>query len=119
MVVLCTMPGVILMLIVRKTAKMLIPLCGECDARWRAAKAWTIAAIVILLAAIAFPYVLREPGLLLIGFLLGLGAFLGILLGVVNPALLRARRIDAEKITIVGVHERAARYIVKQAKRER
>lgn len=115
-IVLCTMPGIILMLLVRKSAKMVIPLCEVCDAKWRGAKVWIAAAVGILIASLFIPFALGEPQALLVGLLVGFGAFLGIFLGVVNPALLRARKIDDEKVTIIGVHADAARYVVSKAR---
>ncbi|MCA9633324.1 MAG: hypothetical protein KC766_36990 [Myxococcales bacterium] len=116
LIVLCTLPGLIAMLILRKTAKMVIPLCADCDARWRSAKGLAMVAVVVLIGCLVVPYVMREPQLVLIGFVVGFGVFIGLLLTKVNPAMLRARKIDDSKVTIIGIHPDAARVILKRSR---
>ncbi|MCA9645886.1 MAG: hypothetical protein H6718_27475 [Polyangiaceae bacterium] len=115
LIFLCTLPGLIAMLVLRKTAKMVIPLCSECDARWRSGKVMAMVGIGVLLLGILGPYFLGSPEMLLLGFLVGIGAFLAIIFLKVNPAMLRARKIDDSRVTIIGIHPDATRVILKRS----
>ncbi|MEZ4373105.1 MAG: hypothetical protein AB7K71_07730 [Polyangiaceae bacterium] len=115
LVFICNMLGLLAMLLMRKTAKMVIPLCSECDARWRSGKMMALVGIGVLLLGIMGPYfVARE--LLIVGFVVGVGAFLAIIFLKVNPSMLRARKIDDSRVTIIGIHPDAVRVILKRSR---
>ncbi len=116
LIFLCWLPGLIAMMILRKTAKMVIPLCSTCDAGWRSAKVTMVVAIVALIGCLVVSYLLQDPLLMVLGFVVGFAIFLGLVLLKVNPAMLRARKIDDSRVTIIGIHPDAARVILKRSR---
>lgn len=117
LIILCTLPGLIAMMVLRKTAKMVVPLCSSCDERWRSAKSMAMVAVFVLIGCLVLPMLaIDDPTVKLVAFVAGIGLFIGILLTKVNPAMLRARKIDDSRVTIIGIHPDAARRILERSR---
>lgn len=108
----CNLAALIAFFVMRKTAKLELPLCVPCDERWGQAKTMTIVAVVLLLGAIFVPLFIGEPQAIIFGFLVGFGGFLGILLGYVKPRMLQVKKIDEHEVHLAGVHPNAIEAMV-------
>jgi hypothetical protein len=108
----------IVQLIVRKKGYLSLPLCTACNARWRTARLVAVlSGIGIAVGLIAGVVLLiREPaaGLTLIVLALALPITLLVTFGRVR--LLRARKVDEQTITLIGVHDAAKLAIVEAAR---
>lgn len=112
MLVLCTVPGVIAMLVTTKKAPMQIPLCAPCNARWGQAVAALVVGIVALVGAVLSLRVLDDSGVGGIGFFVVLAGFFALAIGFVRPRMLQAHKIDERNVELKGVHPSAAQTIL-------
>ncbi|WP_394828046.1 hypothetical protein [Pendulispora albinea] len=107
--VLCNLVGIIAMLIMRKQAKMVLPLCQPCNERWRKAMIALWAALGVMFVPFVLGLVLASASETAAGVLLSLAgigfvALMVVSFALVRPALLRTKKIDATHIWILGVH---------------
>lgn len=106
--------GVLLVLVLRKEADLRVPLCGPCNARWSSARHATIAAVILVVAAVAGMRWMHGPPLV-VG-LTSIGMILVAALAVTvfaRPRTLRATWIDgAHRIHLQGFAPEAAREMV-------
>jgi len=102
--------GALGMLALTKTAALAVPLCARCDARWNAAalarKAVTIVAIATTLVAVFWPLLAPGGGATIaaaVVTIVGLVA-IAIAYAATRARFVRATQIDAERVTLAGVH---------------
>ncbi|MBX3186134.1 MAG: hypothetical protein KF819_03925 [Labilithrix sp.] len=110
-VLLCTLLGLIAILVTTKKGELGVPLCVSCNARWTAGRNAVIGGVVMFVGGILLLRVGDDPT---IGFgVLGVGfvAFLALTLGVARPRMLQVRKIDDQYLELKGFHQGAAREI--------
>ncbi|WP_394848952.1 hypothetical protein LZC95_16050 [Pendulispora brunnea] len=100
----------IVMALLRNNARMPIPLCAPCDARWRKTTIvlWSTVGLMVALPLLAiFAAAVSEvAGQVLLALSgVALVALLVVSLVVVRPAQLRAKKIDHAHVWILGVHQ--------------
>jgi hypothetical protein len=115
LVLLCTLGGVVAMLLTRKTAKLNLPLCAHCNGRWRAAQIGVGIALATMFAPFLLFFVADEnpnvAPIMLGGFVLGLLGLIVMLATFARRRLLQVRKIDKVRITLRGVDPGAAMFI--------
>jgi hypothetical protein len=108
--------GLLGMLLTRRTGALQLPICAACNQRWSQA-GWAMAGAVVggILLTVLFPIVLGaiSPDVAGFGFMLGvlalLGLVLGVALGVVKPRQVQVHRIEKDgRIYLTGFHPNAA-----------
>lgn len=110
-VILCTIGGLIAILVTTKKARLALPLCAPCNARWSSAIAALIGGVVALVAGIFSFRLFDEPAIGAVFFFVCFGAFLGLMLGFVRPRILQVHKIDDHVIELKGVHPVACRVL--------
>jgi hypothetical protein len=118
-IVLGVLPYVLLAAAARKRGDLTLPICGDCDRRWRAANAWLGLSIVWAFFGLVGSVVVlvnELPWLAL--FFLFSAVVTPILVQslVFRPRALRARRIDQRTITVVGLHPETQAAILEAAR---
>lgn len=108
MVVFCTLPGAIAMLVTTKKAALAVPLCPSCNARWSAAKNATVAGVVAILLGVFGFQLVDDRSLLGLALLVTITAFVVAMVGFVRPRMLQVQKIDAQELELKGFHPGAA-----------
>lgn len=118
-IVLGLLPYVILAASARKRGNLMLPICGDCDRRWRRANTWLglsvmwaffglVGSVIVLLH--------EQPWLALFLFVSAVVAPVLVQSLVFRPRALRARRIDRRTITVVGLHPETQTAILEAAR---
>jgi hypothetical protein len=118
LIVINLLVAAIVQLIVRKKGYLSLPLCTACNARWRAARLVAVlSGLGIVFGLIAgLVLLIREPVAGLIMIVLALAAPVALLVTFCRVRLLRARKVDEQTITLIGVHDAAKLAIVEAAR---
>ena len=108
MVVFCTLPGAIAMLVTTKKAALAVPLCPPCNARWSAARNVTGARVAAILVGVLGSQVLGDPAFFGLALLVTITAFVVAMVAFVRPRMLQVQKIDAQELELKGFHPGAA-----------
>ncbi len=108
-VLVCTLVGLIAMLVTTKRAQLAAPLCAPCNARWSAAIAAIVGGVVALIVGMMSMGAFDEPAIGGLVFFVVLAGFIGLMVGVVKPRTLQVAKIDDHVIELKGVHPVACR----------
>lgn len=108
-ILVCTLLGLILMLVTTKKGNLPLPLCSPCNTRWGQAIAVLFGSITALVLGIFSFQLFDEPAIGGGLFLVILVAFIGLMFGFVRPRMLHVHKIDDQFIELKGFHAGAAR----------
>lgn len=109
MIVFCTIGGIIAMLVTQKKAELLLPLCGPCDARWKAARNATIVGVVVIVAAFLGARLSDDPSVFGVAVLGGIAVFVALMVAYVRPRVITVTKIDDAAVYCRGFSPDAAR----------
>jgi hypothetical protein len=111
-IVLCTVGGLIAILVTTKRATLAVPLCVPCNQRWGQAVVALIVGIVALVGSVFLLTTGRDdPTLGFVGFGIAFVAFLVIMLAFVKPRMLQVDKIDDREVRLKGFHPGAGQEI--------
>jgi len=110
-VILCTMAGLIAVLVTTKRARLAMPLCAPCNARWSSALAAVIGAVVVLFAGLMSFGAFDSPAVGGVVFFVSLATFVATGVGFARPRMLQVNKIDDHVVELKGVHPVACRVL--------
>ncbi len=113
-IVLCTIGGLIAILVTTKRGSLSLPLCVPCNQRWGQAVAMLVVGIVALVGSIFLLTMSREdPAIAFGGFGAAFVFFLVVMLAFVKPRMLQVDKIDDREIRLKGFHPGAGQEIAR------
>lgn len=111
--------GAIVAMIVQKKGRLQLPLCDECQARWKTGTLMVVGGVLGLIFGLIGGIVIAANDYPEVGVPLLLGSIVAfaVALVVANKRFLRAAKVDERMITIRGIHPNAAQAILAAASR--
>jgi hypothetical protein len=118
--IVCNIGGLIAMVMTMKRAKLKLPLCSTCNARWKSARTAVILTVLLLVSPLLLLFLPIDASnvgaLALSTFAIAFVVLFVVLTVYVRPRVLQARKIDETTIKLGGVDPKAALFVASSAR---